>query len=105
VRFVPSDSGNFSRFHRVIIETFRVFVHKTDQVIPRAEMVGEYTGDPQTFADHGKHHQILTYRRTIKHDDGTEETYPHFSLFTSLRLGSLIMTGYYRPVFRTGTFR
>ena len=75
---------------------------KTD--IPR-EMVGEYTGDrkdicPITVSTY----QILTYRRTIKHDDGTEEeTYPHFSLFTSYDWGLIVYDEVHllpAPVFR-----
>ena len=75
---------------------------KTD--IPR-EMVGEYTGDrkdicPITVSTY----QILTYRRTIKHEDGTEEeTYPHFSLFTSYDWGLIVYDEVHllpAPVFR-----
>ena len=75
---------------------------KTD--IP-PEMVGEYTGDkkeicPITVSTY----QILTYRHTIKHDDGTtEETYPHFSLFTSYDWGLIIYDEVHllpAPVFR-----
>lgn len=75
---------------------------KTD--IP-PEMVGEYTGDrkdicPITVSTY----QILTYRRTIKHEDGTEEeTYPHFSLFTSYDWGLIVYDEVHllpAPVFR-----
>jgi len=75
---------------------------KTD--IPR-EMVGEYTGErkdicPITVSTY----QILTYRRTIKHEDGTqEETYPHFSLFTSYDWGLIVYDEVHllpAPVFR-----
>ncbi len=75
---------------------------KTD--IP-PEMVGEYTGDrkdicPITVSTY----QILTYRRTIKHQDGTEEeTYPHFSLFTSYDWGLIVYDEVHllpAPVFR-----
>ncbi|GAC1398230.1 MAG: helicase-associated domain-containing protein [Ktedonobacteraceae bacterium] len=75
---------------------------KTD--IP-PEMVGEYTGDrkdicPITVSTY----QILTYRRTIKHEDGTvEEIYPHFSLFTSYDWGLIIYDEVHllpAPVFR-----
>ncbi len=75
---------------------------KTD--IP-AEMVGEYTGDrkdicPITVSTY----QILTYRRTIKHDDGTEEEiYPHFSLFNSYDWGLIVYDEVHllpAPVFR-----
>ncbi len=75
---------------------------KTD--IP-PEMVGEYTGErkdicPITVSTY----QILTYRRTIKHDDGTqEEVYPHFSLFTGYDWGLIIYDEVHllpAPVFR-----
>ncbi len=75
---------------------------KTD--IP-PEMVGEYTGErkdicPITVSTY----QILTYRRTIKHEDGTEEeTYPHFSLFTSYDWGLIVYDEVHllpAPVFR-----
>ena len=75
---------------------------KTD--IP-PEMVGEYTGDrkdicPITVSTY----QILTYRRKIKHEDGTEEEiYPHFALFTSYDWGLIIYDEVHllpAPVFR-----
>ncbi len=69
------------------------------------EMVGEYTGErkdicPITVSTY----QILTYRRTIKHEDGTEEEiYPHFSLFTSYDWGLIVYDEVHllpAPVFR-----
>jgi len=69
------------------------------------EMVGEYTGErkdicPITVSTY----QILTYRRTIKHEDGTEEeVYPHFSLFTSYDWGLIVYDEVHllpAPVFR-----
>ncbi len=77
-------------------------IDKTD--IP-PEMVGEYTGErkdicPITVSTY----QILTYRRTVKHEDGTqEEVYPHFSLFSSYDWGLIVYDEVHllpAPVFR-----
>ncbi len=76
---------------------------KTD--IP-PEMIGEYTGERKDIAPITvSTYQILTYRKTVHGANGEveEESYPHFSLFTSYDWGLIIYDEVHllpAPVFR-----